>query len=121
MLHQTCTGYRHRHRPHPSARNRRRQIYRQRRVKFLDFTFALRNDDKMHNRSVLSTNLFTRAMPQMRVMAMAMAIASAKFDGEIFFCFNTAKLFRLGGILALRWHFGPPLAYLPTLANLLAF
>ena len=38
----------------------------------------------------------------MRAMAMAMAIAKCKFDGDFFF--NTAKLFRLGGILGK--HFG---------------
>ena len=32
-----------------------------------------------------------------------------RFDGETFL-FDTSKLFRLGGILALCWHFGRPLA-----------
>ena len=47
---------------------------------------------------------------RMRAMAMAMAIASASLIEKLIF-FNTAKLFRLGGMLALRWHFGPPLAF----------
>ena len=47
------------------------------------------------------------AGPRMKAMAMAMAIAGASLM-EQFFLSNTAKLFRLGRILALRWHVGPP-------------
>ena len=58
------------------------------------------------------------AATRMGAMAIAMAIARARLMEQ--FVSDTAKLFRLGGILALRWHFGPPLAFQPTLANLLA-
>ena len=37
--------------------------------------------------------------------------SQCKFDGEIFFYFNTGKVFRLGDILALRWHFCLPLVF----------
>ena len=45
-------------------------------------------------------------------MAMAMAIASVSLMEKYFFYFNTAKVFRLGDILALHWHFWPPVGIL---------
>ena len=41
----------------------------------------------------------------MRAMAMAMAMASASLMG---ISLDATEFFRLGGILASRWHFGPP-------------
>ena len=54
----------HRHRPHPSLRHRHRQKNQQRRVNSSALPFTLRDDGKMHNRSLLSTNSSTSTIPQ---------------------------------------------------------